>query len=203
MRFGLRETLFFLVLLAMPVATYYLVLLPKNQEIAQAREEMRRRQDKLRQLQVATRQIEDIGREIDKLTKAIDVFEAKLPAEKEVEVILKEVWQLAAKHNLKPRSIRTDKPIKNARYSELPLNMIIVGDFDGYYQFLLDLERLSRITRVTQMSLKKLSGDTEGQMEAAFKLSIYFEPQDGSDRDKDDAADKPTDRDRKTADSRA
>lgn len=178
MRFGIREVVFLLVLLAMPVAAWYWVFLPENQKIAEARREIIAKQAKLRQLEAATRQIADLSAEIDKLTEAIDVFEAKLPAEKEVEVILKEVWQLADKHGLKPRSVRTDKPIKSARYSELPLKMVIVGDFDGYYQFLLDLERLSRITRVHQMTLKKLKDADEGQMEASFTLSIFFEPQD-------------------------
>ncbi|MBI1369398.1 MAG: type 4a pilus biogenesis protein PilO [Planctomycetes bacterium] len=180
MRFGLRELIFVMVLLAVPVAAWWFVFKPNNLQIAQAREEIRAKQQKLQQLQAATRQMEDLGHEIDKLTEAIDVFEAKLPAEKEVEVMLKEVWQLAAKHGLKPRSVRAEKPIKSSRYSELPLKMVITGNFDGYYAFLLDLERLSRITRVPEMKLEKLKNGDEGQMEAQFTLSIFFEPQDAN-----------------------
>lgn len=177
MRFGFRELLFILVLIAMPVASWWFVFNPKNEQIATAEREMVSKQQKLQQLQAATKQIEDLGEEIDKLTKAIELFEAKLPAEKEVEVILKEVWQVAAKHQLKPRSVRADKPIKAARYSELPLKMVIAGDFDGFYAFLLDLEKLSRITRVPDMKLDKLKKGEDGQMEASFTLSIFFEPQ--------------------------
>ena len=72
--------------------------------------------------------------------------------------------------------MRTDKPVTNARYTELPLKMVIVGDFDGYYSFLLDMERLSRITRIPEMKLEKLRKGEDGQMEAAFTLSIFFEP---------------------------
>lgn len=179
MRFGFRELLFILVLIAMPVASWWFVFKPKNEHISAAEREMLAKQQKLQQLQLATKQIENLGEEIDKLTKAIELFEAKLPAEKEVEVILKEVWQVAAKHELKPRSVRADKPIKAARYSELPLKMVIAGDFDGFYAFLLDLEKLSRITRVPDMVLDKLEKGDDGQMEATFTLSIFFEPQAG------------------------
>jgi type IV pilus assembly protein PilO len=180
MRLGLREFMFLLLLVAIPTAAWWLVFKPANEQIAAARAEILAKQQKLTRLEAATRHIEDLGREIDKLTQAIDLFEAKLPAEKEVEVILKEVWQVAARHQLKPRSIRAEKPIKSLRYSELPLKMVISGDFPGFYAFLLDLERLSRLTRIPDMKLEKVRTVTDGpdgQMEASFTLSIFFEPQ--------------------------
>lgn len=175
MRFGLRELVFVLVLLAVPVIAWYGDFRQQNAAVAAAKQEMAQKRAKLVQLESATRQIKDMEEEIDKLTQAIELFESKLPAEKEVEVILKEVWELAAKHKLKPRSVRTEKPIVAARYSELPLKMVIVGDFDGYYKFLLDVERLSRITRIHHMELKKLKSGDDGEMEASFTLSIFFE----------------------------
>lgn len=179
MRFGIREMIFVLLLLAMPVAAYFWVFQPRNQQIAEAREEIKARQQKLRQLEAATRRISDLGVEIDKLTDAVKLFEGKLPPQREVEVILKQVWELAARHQLTPKSIRTDKPVAAAQYSELPIKMTIVGDFDGFYSFMLDLERLSRITRTPKMSLKKADGE-EGQMQADLVLSIFFDPSDAS-----------------------
>jgi type IV pilus assembly protein PilO len=177
MRFGLRELVFLMVLLGLPVAAYFFVFAPTNQQIEQVRRENSAKQAKLEQLQVA-RHIEDLGQEINKLAEAIDVFEAKLPAAKEVDVILQEVWNLATKRGLIQRSVRTDKAIHSPAYSELPIKMKINGDFTGFYGFLLDLERLSRITRIHDMRLRKLK-DTEGHVEASFTLSIFFEPQDG------------------------
>jgi len=174
MRFGFRELIFLIVLLGLPIAAWMFVFQPINQEIAQVREENAAKRAKLDKLQL-NQHIEDIGREIDKLTRAIRVFEAKLPAEKEVEVILREVWQLATSKGLRPRSVRTDKPIKSPLYTELPIRMEIIGDFDGFYAFLLDLEQLDRITRVFDMELRKLK-DREGHMNATFTLTIYFEP---------------------------
>jgi len=56
--------------------------------------------------------------------------------------------------------------------------MNLSGDFNGYYSFLLQLEKLPRITRVTQMNLQKIS-DRDGEMQAQMTLSIFFEPDTG------------------------
>jgi type IV pilus assembly protein PilO len=179
MRFGFRELIFVLVLLAMPVATYIFVFEPRNAQIVQARKEVMDKQAKLQQLEAATRSFADLGKEIDKLTESITLFEQKLPAARETEVILKQVTELAATHKLTTRSIRPDKVVSNAQYSELPIRMVIAGDFDGYYSFLLDMEKLRRITRIPEMKLKKTPND-EGQMEADMVLNIYFEGQDNT-----------------------
>jgi Tfp pilus assembly protein PilO len=60
-------------------------------------------------------------------------------------------------------------------YSELPIQMSLSGDFNGFYSFLLQLEKLPRITRVTQMKLEKIN-DHDGEATANITLSIFFEP---------------------------
>jgi type IV pilus assembly protein PilO len=68
-----------------------------------------------------------------------------------------------------------------ALYLELPLKIIMEGEFDGYYQFLLELENLPRITRVHQLKLERetvgpgAEALPPGSMKAEFTLSIYFE----------------------------
>ncbi len=177
MRFGVREFIFVTLLLAMPIAAYFFVFRPRNIQIAEARAEISDKQAKLERLRAATKNIADLGQEIDKLAETIELFEQKLPAEREVEVILKQVWELAAAHRLTPKSVRTDKPVTAAHFAELPIMMTINGNFDGFYSFMLDLEKLRRITRMPQMKIEKVTKDQEGQMEARVVLSIYFDPQ--------------------------
>jgi type IV pilus assembly protein PilO len=174
MRFGLRELVFIVLLIAMPVASYFFIFEPRNRQRSEARTEIMKKQQKLKQLEQATRSIDDLGQEIDRLTEAIQVFEQKLPAEREVEVILKQVSELATKHRLTTKSIRTDKTVESAQYSRLPIKIVILGDFDAYYSFLLELERLSRITQLPTMKLKKLDNE-EGQMQAEIIMDVFFE----------------------------
>ncbi len=177
MKLGFREAIFVVLLLMLPLAAFVFVFKPRNQQHEEIMQEIRQKQAKLQQLRTATRNIEDLGQEIEKLTETIDLFEQKLPAQREVEVMLKQIWELAAKHRLVPKSIRTDKPVTAAQFAELPINMTIVGNFDGFYSFLLDLEKLKRITRIPHMTLEKIRKEKEGQMEAKMVLSIYFDPQ--------------------------
>lgn len=179
MRFGLREFLFVLLLLAMPVAAYFFVFQPRNAQIADARSEVQQKQAKLKQLETATQDINDLGNQIDKLENAIALIEQKLPAHQEVDVVLSEVWKLASIHNLTPKSVRTDKIQSKRQYSALPIKMKIIGDFDGFYEFLLELEKMPRITRLPTMKLQK-KGDAEGHMHAEVVLTIFFEGSDQS-----------------------
>lgn len=174
MQFGPREAVFVLLLLAMPVAAYFFVFQPRAAEIAEARGEVIAKQTKLKELEAALKNFEDLGEEIDRLRDAITLVEQKLPGQRDVEIVLRDVWRLAAENKLTPKSVRTDKIIDTAHYAELPIKMKIVGDFAGFYTFLQELEKLPRITRMPEMKLKKQSGEN-GVMQADMVLSIFFE----------------------------
>jgi len=123
----------------------------------------------------ATAGIDDLRPKITELEHAIHFFEGKLPEEREIDNILKEVWQMAQTNSLETRSVKTLKVEKEAGYSELPIEMTLIGDFPGFYSFLLQLEKLPRITRITQMKLEKIN-ERDGAMKATMTLSIFFEP---------------------------
>ena len=96
-----------------------------------------------------------------------------------MDLILKEVWQMAESNRLTTKTIRTMKSQRGSAYSELPIEMNLSGDFAGFYEFMLQLERLPRLTRVQNMTLDKINGQ-EGAMEAKVTLSIFFEPETGT-----------------------
>jgi type IV pilus assembly protein PilO len=179
MKFGIREIIFVLVMLALLGSTNYFVFSKSNKRKAERLAEIHARQTALGNLQQATAGIEDLNHKIDELQKAITFFESKLPQEKEVDKILKEVWQMAEANQLQTRTIKTLKSERGPSYSEQPIQMSLSGDFNGFYSFLLQLEKLPRITRVTQMNLQKIS-DHDGEMQAQVTLSIFFEPDTGA-----------------------
>ncbi len=188
MRFGIREIIFLIVLLAVPVASFIYVFKPRNEQISSAKMEVEQKEQRLNQLREMTTKLEDIGREIERGRESIEVIEAKLPSQQDVEVVLEQVWQLAKANHLAVRSVKSQKIVDSATYRELPLKMILEGSFDGYYQFLLELENIPRITRVHEMKLLRLGGTqtetgdnaTPGAMRAEFTLSIYFEDSSGA-----------------------
>lgn len=190
MRFGIRELIFVAVLLAVPVASFWYVFKPRNQQISQASEEIKLKQQRLEKLNTVLARIPDLGKAIDDGRVAIENTEKKLPFADDVQGILKGVWDISKSNGLMVRSFKSEKAVPYARYMELPLRTVIDGNFDGFYQFLLELEALLRITRINQLKLQKLtfkpgSKDKDeappasGDMRAEFTLSIFFESRPG------------------------
>ena len=179
MKFGARELLFLCVMLGLLGCTYFFVFSKANAKRAELQSEILAKQTALNNLRQSTAGIEDLNRKISELQQAITFFESKLPQEKEVDKILKEVWQIAEANSLQTKTIKTMKAQRGPSYSEQPIQLSLSGDFNGFYAFLLQLEKLQRITRITDMNLQKIS-DRDGEMQAQMTLSIFFEPDTGS-----------------------
>lgn len=175
MRLGLRELIFLLVLIAMPLASYWFVFRPQNSDIQQARREIEHKEQMLEKLAAATSRNEDLKKVNEEIASGISLVESRLPDNKEVDVVLEQVATMARESRLSLPKVRSAKPVPAAAYMEQPLEMTITGDFDDFYSFLLRLEEMQRVTRMPELKVKKLD-DVDGTMEAAFTLSIYFEP---------------------------
>ncbi len=178
MRFGLRELVFLLVLLAMPAVAYFAVFKEQNNKHQEARAEIQVKRAKLDMLDKKTAQFINLDEEIARLKAAIELIEQKLPAGRETYVVVNRVADLARSHKLKVEEIKPDKAVSAGPFaSELPIQLEITGGFEGYYRFMLELERMPRITQVPLMTLKRSDkkGDLEGTMSASMTLSIFFE----------------------------
>lgn len=176
MRFGIREILFVVVLVGLLLSAWIFVIQKSQQKIQAMERKTEEKNKALADLDRATAGVADVDTKVEELEEAIKFFEKKLPQEREMDQILKEVWEMAEKNRLTTKTIRTMKSQKGAAYSEQPIELNIAGDFKGFYDFLLQLERLPRLTRVSQLSLEKML-NTEGQMEAKMTMSIFFEPE--------------------------
>jgi Tfp pilus assembly protein PilO len=175
MRFGLREFIFMVVLLAVPIASFWFVFKPRNADIEQARKEIAAKQQTLDKLAESSKQIGDMRRAIEEGRDAIDIIEAKLPAEQAVDEVLRQASDLAVQHNLHVKAVTPEKKVPASQYMELPILWELTGNFDGFYEFLLDLEQMPRLTQIRNMNIKR-SDQQNGAMSATFTLSIYFRP---------------------------
>ena len=178
MKFGLRELIFLKLIVGLLLASYFFVFAKAAAKKKDLLADIQTKQSALANLKQSTVGIDDLGRKIDELQKAITFFEGKLPQAKEVDKILKEVWQMAEANQLTTKTIKTLKSQRGPSYSEQPIQMSLSGDFNGFYSFLLQLEKLQRITRVTDMNLQKIN-DRDGEMQGQLTLSIFFEPDTG------------------------
>jgi type IV pilus assembly protein PilO len=175
MKFGIRELILVSAMVALLICSYFFVFAKSDSKRESMKTEISSKRQALANLKQATSGIDDLGKKIEELQQAIGFFEKKLPQEREVDKILKEVWQMAEANSLQTKTVKTLKSDRGPNYSEQPIMMNLAGDFNGFYAFLLQLEKLPRITRVSQMKLEKID-ERDGEMTAQLTLSIFFEP---------------------------
>jgi len=185
MKLGLRELIFLFLLTAIPVVAWRVIFRPHNAEETRIRDQLKAKQAKLQALNRATGTIGDLRKEIASLEKGIDFFQSKLPSDKEIDKVLREVWRLAEANQLATKSIRTVKSRGPARYAsgrgmphEQPISMELEGNFLGFYGFLQALENQPRIIRIHKMELAQKIGAPAGHVKASFVVSIFFERSD-------------------------
>lgn len=171
---GYRKIIFFSLLIVLAYVSYAYMIKPANNILAEEKAKVEQKKAKLLELEQATLVASDLNGQLTKVEEAIKVFESKLPPKSEISTVLENVTKITLSHGLVPKTIRT-LPIKNNRgYVEQPLKMELDGNFNSYYSFLLELEKLDRITKIRELTIKKLS-KYEGQTEATFVMSIFFQ----------------------------
>ena len=183
MKFGIREIVFIIVLMAIPVGAWWFVFRPADIRDVEMMKQIEIRQQKLQALNRATATIGNLKVEIASLEEAIKFFRSKLPSEKEIDKVLQEVWRLAEANKLTTKSIRTLKTVSSSvtladpagPYAEQSISMQLEGSFTGFYGFLLALESQPRIMRIQQMDIKKVDKQGEGYIRADCTVSVFFE----------------------------
>lgn len=171
---GIRHLIFFVLIIGLAYAAWAYMIKPANEHLAHERTAMEQKTAKLRELDRASAAANDLTAQLAKVEEAIAVFESKLPPSSEIHTVLENVTLIAQRQGLTPKTIRTMKAVANRGYIEQPIHMELHGDFNSYYAFLLELEKMDRITKIRELKLKKKS-QYEGQTESEFVMSIFFQ----------------------------
>ncbi len=177
-----RQLGFIVVMITVPLVCWYYIFQPQNMMIDSINDDIRIRQEKLDEVETMAADLEDLESIVQSGLQAIELIESKLPRQQDVESILEQVWQIARTNGMIVKSVRSKKPVSAMVYMEQPLDVELEGPFEGFYAFMLSLEKLPRITRVFDLELAKithLSGPSKdelplGSVRADFTLSIYF-----------------------------
>jgi type IV pilus assembly protein PilO len=171
---GLRQAVFFVLLIGVAALGYQGMIKPANRKLAEAKQKLEGKRAKLAEFEQATAQDNDVNKQTEQLQEAVRFFESKLPPTSEVHKVLEQVTVIAQKQGLKPKTIRTLVQKNNSGYVEQPMNMKLVGSFTSFYSFLLELEKLPRIMKLRELKLEKET-QGEGQIGAEFIVSIFFQ----------------------------
>jgi type IV pilus assembly protein PilO len=173
-----RKVVFFVLLIGVAVVGYRYMIRPANKHLAEAKQRVEAKLAKLAEFEQATAAAEDLTKQLEQLKEAIEFFESRLPPTSEIHKVLEQVTVIAQKQGLKPKTISTLQKKNNNGYVEQPLKMELVGNFNAFYSFLLELEMLPRIMKIRELELEK-QGEQEGQVTADFIVSIFFQDKTG------------------------
>jgi type IV pilus assembly protein PilO len=175
MRLQLRELLLFSLMIALLGASWWFGFKRVDDRKEQYRAEAIQKEQELADLEMATSGIADLDRRIDDLAEANAFFDQKLPKEKDLQETLRRVWHAAEKNGLDIRNFEPGKTTRGSHYSEQPIKLDLVGDFEGFYAYTLEIEQMDRLTRTTSLDISKIDG-RDGKTEAEMTISVFFEP---------------------------
>jgi len=169
-----RKWLYIGVLAGVPVASFFLVFQPQNREITRAKTEIQLKLALLEKVREETARSADLQRSNETIASAIKTIEAQLPSDKEMDLVLRDVAEIAKTAGLElPIFKRGEKPLPAGQAMEQPLEVQVTGNFDGFYRFLVELERLPRIVRVPDIKLTR-GEQGDGTLQADLTLSVYY-----------------------------
>src|SRR5512136_1975587 len=171
---SLRQFIFFVLLIGVAAIGYQWMIKPANRKLADAKQKLDTKRAKLAEFEQATGKAEDLNKQLTQLQEAVRFFESKLPPTSEIHKVLEQVTVIAQKQGLDPKTIRTLSAKDTSGYVEQPLQMKLVGNFNSFYSFLLEMEKLPRITKLRELKIQKEKG-AEGQISAEFIVSIFFQ----------------------------
>jgi len=172
---ALRKFILFALLVVISYVAYRYMIMPANQHLSEQRIRVETKLNKLQELEKATAAAKDLNEQLEQLEEALAFFESKLPPTEEIDQVLQDVTLIGENQGVKRKSIRrmTTKESNNG-YVEQPLELKLEGNFNSFYSFLLELEKLPRIMKIREMNLEKKDGE-EGQISADFVVSIFFQ----------------------------
>ena len=179
-----RQIIFFSILLAVPLGAWVFVFHPRNQAIAAARLDVDLKVMQLEEL----REVESINANLEvtlgSLQSALTDLRARIPDATGVEDVLRRIAEIAQENKLVIRSFKRQQAVDSAHYTEMSLETVIEGPFSGIHQFLFDLERMPRITRILDMTIEKptrmvrgSSQVAQGHIRSEMTITIYAEPE--------------------------
>ena len=169
-----RKVVLFVLLSGMVVVGYKYMIEPATKHLSETKERLQTKLAKLAEFEEATIAADDLTKKLKRLEEAIEFFESRLPPESEIDKVLRDVTLIAQKQGLSSKMIRTLEKKNNSGYIEQPLRMQLVGNFNSFYCFLLELEKLPRIMKIRELELKKQL-ENEGQIEVDFVVRIFFQ----------------------------
>ena len=106
------------------------------------------------------------------------LLQSLLPVQGSLEPLQNQIVQLAAANSLQMSASRSLASHELSRCIDQPIEICISGSFNGFYSFLLQLESMPRLKKVTALQMRE-SAEHNGDMQATLRLDVFSKPPPG------------------------
>ena len=128
MNLGLRHMVVFLVLLALPLSSYFTVFKPQNRAIEAARQEITHKRELLEKLREETARNADLARANTEISSRLAEIEGVCPRPRSWTRSCARVSDMAVRAGLAAPAMTSATPLEAALYREQPLSMKLSED---------------------------------------------------------------------------
>ena len=131
MKLGIRELCVFALLLAFLAGAYLLGFKRLQEQRAFYQRDIGAKHAMLASLVASSASVSELETRLTELRNSVNIFERKLPKQKEVDQILSDVWKLGERHSLRAQSVRPLRSIAPARAASSRSNSRSKGRSSG------------------------------------------------------------------------
>lgn len=162
---------------------FFLVFNPKTKQIKSLNATIAKQDNEIKTAEVKTRRLAELKKENERLKMQLAELKEKMPEEKEVSALLKQVSDLGLTSGLaillwKPTASKTKKgPQEEATadiYVEIPVQVEMMGEYHNFGVFYSHISRLKRIVNISNIKMKPGDKRTGGGLiNASFTASTF------------------------------
>jgi Tfp pilus assembly protein PilO len=148
------------------------VHLPRQRTLRELRGQIHALDQKLSQTQRRCAVLMPLTRRVEALRANASALEERLPRDGQVGGFLQQVAEQLQQTQLASLEMRPAAPLRDQRFTELPIRLGFQGTFANVYSFLGRLEALARTKRIVELDLAADAGNPD-VVRADMLLSIF------------------------------
>lgn len=155
-------------------ANYFLLIEPTREEFETSLKRMRALEDEMIQNQAIANNLSQYRKEKELLEQQLQKALAELPAEANIEGLVQSLYEIGTKSGLVINSIEPKAENRSQFYAEVPLNLVVNGNYHEIAVFFDSISKLKRIINVTgiKMSGPKLKNE-QINVDATFVATAF------------------------------
>lgn len=137
---------------------WYFFWSPNNQKLSNLERSLQNKQKRLAELENIKEGLPEFEQEFERLNREFQVASLKLPKEEEIPSLINSIYSDISASGLEPQVFAPKARRPKDIYSEIPIEMEVVGTYHELAGFFDRISRLPRIVNVQNLNLSRQKG---------------------------------------------